>query len=79
MVCRSAACEVAGVPVEMLISNTAHLFACGNGRRRETAAIIPSIDSEGTNSVLANDFAGWPLRALRGMTKVFTGLTESGS
>ena len=75
----SAAFEVARVPVEMLIGNTAHLFACGNGRRRETAAIIPSIDSEGINGVLANDFAAWHLRALRGMTKVFTGLTESGS
>ena len=79
MVCRSAAFEVARVPVEMPISDTAHLSARGNGRRRETAAIIPSIDSGGIIGVLANDLAAWPLRALRGMTKVFTGLTESGS
>jgi hypothetical protein len=56
---------------------------CGNAKDTAVeifmAAIIPSIDSEGTNGVLANDLAAWHLRALRGMTEVFTGLTESGS
>jgi hypothetical protein len=39
--------------------------ASGSGRRRETA-IIPGIDSEGTNGVVANESGGMAFRDIAG-------------